>query len=153
MPLSSYLREKNIMELINTPSTATTTATTYLALSTTAPNADGPNVHEPDEGGADNGYVRIPVRYNIISGTQQHVANFPSSPTYDSGTDKYSITNIRDIYFYEATSSWGTITHFAIYDSLTGGNMLAYGQLTNSITPAANTIPVVRTGNLTIVEQ
>lgn len=148
MPISKYLRQKNIMDLINALGTSTA-STAYLALSTTAPNPDGTNVNEP----VGNGYVRVPVRYNIISGTQQYVSNFPSDPTYDSGTDKYSITNTRDIYFYEATGSWGTLTHFAIYDAQTGGNMLAYGSLTSSISPTANTIPVVRTGNLTITEQ
>lgn len=148
MPISKYLRAKNIMDLINALGTSSY-STAYLALSSTAPNADGTNVTEP----SGNGYVRIPVRYNIISGTQQYVNNFPTEPTYDSENDKYTITNTRDIYFYEATGSWGTLGYFAIYDQQTGGNVLAYGSLTNSISPTANTIPVVRAGNLTITEQ
>lgn len=150
MPISKYLREKNIMDLINGLGSSSY-GTTYLALCANNPATtdDDAQLGEP----SGNGYVRIPVRYNIISGTQQYVNNFPTTPTYDSGTDKYSITNTRDIYFYEATGSWGTLPYFVIFDQQTGGNRLAYGSLTSAISPAANTIPVVRTGNLTITEQ
>jgi len=39
--------------------------------------------------------------------------------------------NTNQINFAEATGSWGTVTHFAIYDAITGGNFLAYGDLTS----------------------
>jgi len=150
MPLSKYTRSQNIMDVINGLNTGTAQyPTTWIALSTTAPNADGTGVTEP----SGNGYSRIPTRYNIMSGMQQYVSNFPNSATYDSGTDKYSISNTKDIYFYEATGSWGTITHFAIFSSSSGGNMIAYGALNSPISPAADTIPVIRAGQLTIVEQ
>jgi hypothetical protein len=34
--------------------------------------------------------------------------------------------------FSASGGSWGTITHFAIFDALTSGNMLFYGALTAS---------------------
>jgi hypothetical protein len=40
-----------------------------------------------------------------------------------------ALDNANDITFPEATGSWGTITHFALFDAATGGNMLAYGAL------------------------
>lgn len=137
------------MDIINTISTSGSNPTSYIALSSTEPNADGTGVTEP----SGNGYSRCSTRWNNMSGTQQYVPNFPTDPTYDSGTGKYSITNIRDIYFLEATGSWGTLGYFAIYDAPTGGNLLAYGALSNAIAPTAGTIPVVRTGDLTIIEQ
>ena len=146
MPLSDYLRKNNIMDLINGTNGS---SQTYIALSSTQPNGDGTGVTEP----SGNGYQRCNTRYNNMSGQQQYVNNFPSEPTYDSGTGKYSITNVKDIYFYEATGSWGTLGYFAIYSAATGGQMLAYGTLTNSISPTAGTIPVIRAGDLTIIEQ
>lgn len=37
-----------------------------------------------------------------------------------------------DILFPTATANWGTVTHVAIWDSLTGGNLLKSGALTAS---------------------
>jgi len=43
-----------------------------------------------------------------------------------------SISNAEDITFPEAGGSWGTITHFAIFDAASAGNMLASGALSSS---------------------
>lgn len=40
--------------------------------------------------------------------------------------------NSAAVEFDQATGNWGTITHFALYDALTTGNMLYHGQLTAS---------------------
>lgn len=40
--------------------------------------------------------------------------------------------NAAAITFASAMSSWGTVTHVAIFDALTGGNMIAHGGLTQS---------------------
>jgi acyl-coenzyme A synthetase/AMP-(fatty) acid ligase len=40
-----------------------------------------------------------------------------------------SVTNSADVTFPEATADWGTISHFAIYDAATNGNMLFHGAL------------------------
>jgi len=40
-----------------------------------------------------------------------------------------ALDNANAITFAEATGSWGTISHFALYDALSGGNMLAHGSL------------------------
>lgn len=144
MPLSNSQRMKNITELIYY-STGTGEAIMYLALSSTLPNGDGTNVTEP----SGNGYERISMKTNLIQGVGN---NFPASPTYDSQTDKYSITNQVDMYFKEATGSWGTLPYFAIFSSKTGGTMVAYGSLASAISPVNETIPVLRAGNLTISE-
>lgn len=86
--------------------------------------------------------------------TTLHVALYTSNPTdADTGTEvsggSYarvsltpatafgaaaagSISNAADITFTTATAAWGTITHFAIRDAATAGNMLVYGALTAS---------------------
>jgi hypothetical protein len=42
--------------------------------------------------------------------------------------------NSAAVEFDQATSNWGTITHFALFDALTTGNMLYHGALTASKT-------------------
>lgn len=39
--------------------------------------------------------------------------------------------------FPEATAGWGTVTHFALFDAITGGNFLAHGTLAASKTIGA----------------
>lgn len=87
----------------------------YIGLSTTAPTITGTNVSEPS--GA--GYSRVEL-------------------TKLSKPSGGVVTNTESIDFHESTASWGTVTHFVIYDALTGGNLLQYGQLSTprSIEPA-----------------
>lgn len=42
--------------------------------------------------------------------------------------------NSADVTFPVAAANWGTITHFAIFDALTVGNMLYHGTLTTART-------------------
>jgi hypothetical protein len=42
--------------------------------------------------------------------------------------------------FDQATGSWGTITHFGIFDALSGGNLLYHGALTLSKTIASGDV-------------
>lgn len=41
-------------------------------------------------------------------------------------------TNTAAITFATATADWGTITHVAVYDAITGGNRIMHGALTAS---------------------
>ena len=43
-------------------------------------------------------------------------------------------TNSGSVEFDQATGNWGTITHFALFDAATSGNMLFHGALTTSKT-------------------
>ena len=85
-----------------------TPPTIYVALSTANPLDDGSGLSEP----SGNGYSRVQT-----SGTDWNAA---------SGG---SIDNAGEITFAEATGSWGTITHFALMDAASGGNMLVHGAL------------------------
>lgn len=42
--------------------------------------------------------------------------------------------NAADIVFPTPTANWGVITHFAIFDATSGGNLLFHGALTTSKT-------------------
>lgn len=43
-------------------------------------------------------------------------------------------SNSANVEFATATANWGTITHAAVFDAVSGGNMLAWGALTTSKT-------------------
>lgn len=102
--------ENKVLELI-TGKTGFTTPTCYVALSTADPLDDASGLAEP----SGNNYAR-----KSTAGTDWGTA---------SGG---SITNSNAITFNQASGSWGTITHVALFDNSTGGNMLAHGQLTAS---------------------
>jgi hypothetical protein len=62
-----------------------------------------------------------------------------SGGSYARQTIAFTVTgaqasNTAAVEFPTATASWGTITYAAIYDALSGGNLLAYGALTTSKT-------------------
>ena len=44
----------------------------------------------------------------------------------------YQASNNGAVTFATATANWGTVTHFAIFDALSAGNMYAYGALDTS---------------------
>ena len=87
-------------------------ATVQVALSTTDPTEDGSGISEP----SGNNYARVTV---TNSGTNWETASGGAT------SNKTAIT------FNTASGSWGTITHFAIFDN-GGTNMLMYGSLTTS---------------------
>lgn len=59
-------------------------------------------------------------------------------------------TNSAAVEFDAATGTWGTITYVAVFDALTSGNMLAYGELTASKTITTGDVFRVPSGDLDI---
>jgi hypothetical protein len=62
-----------------------------------------------------------------------------SGGSYARQTIAFTVTasqasNTAAVEFPTATASWGTVSHAAIFDAVSGGNMLAYGALTASKT-------------------
>lgn len=115
----------NVMKTKTTPALPTKM---YLGLSSTVPNLSGGNVTEPSSSA---GYKR-----KELTGL--------SAPT--NGT----VTNNQSIDFDESTASWGTLTHFVIYDALTGGNLLMYGALTVSRIVETATIMTIKANSLNL---
>jgi len=67
-----------------------------------------------------------------------------------SGTDT-TATNAAAIEFDPASGgNWGTITHAAIFDASTGGNMIAWAQLTTSRTINDGDVFRIPAGSLTV---
>lgn len=58
--------------------------------------------------------------------------------------------NSTDVLFPIATASWGTITHYGIYDASSGGNLLYHGPLNASKNIAVGAQFKLPTGYLTI---
>lgn len=106
----------------------------YLGLSTTAPSRDGTGYTEPP---ASNGYKRTLLGMASQSSTIK-MFDAKSGGSY----------NMDTIYFPEATGSWGTCTYYLLFDKATDGNLLAYGQLQEAITPVNGTVPLIRSQEL-----
>ena len=62
-------------------------------------------------------------------------------------------SNAGDITFTTATGSWGTITHVALLDAVTGGNVLMYSTLDASKTVASGDTFKINTGDLDLTIQ
>jgi len=87
-------------------------ANIYVALSRADPGETGAGIDEPTGVGS---YVRT-------------ICN-----SWDPAASR-ATENTITITFPTATASWGTITHFALFDAITGGNFLAYGSLSEGKT-------------------
>jgi hypothetical protein len=59
-------------------------------------------------------------------------------------------TNSAAIEWPVATANWGTITHIAVYDALTGGNQIAYAALTISKTISTGDVIRIPAGDLDV---
>lgn len=124
---SDYLKN-NIVNEVMRSSAFTPPAGHFVALSTTLINDDGTGLTEP-AGGA---YARAAGVWDApVLGVSQN----------------------QLITFAQATGNWGTITHFAIMDAVSAGNMLYHDALTAPL--AVNTDDTARfaAGQLPVSEQ
>jgi hypothetical protein len=106
-----------------------TPPTIYVGLSTADPLDNGSGLSEP----SGNGYARV--------------ATSGASWTISSGG---SLSNAGDISFPQATGSWGTITHFALFDAASAGNMLTHGTLSQSKTITSGDTAKFAAGDLDV---
>jgi hypothetical protein len=77
----------------------------------------------------------------------RQTVTFASAATANGTTS--SATNAT-VTFQAATSSWGTVTHIAVMDAATGGNVLFFGAVTTSKQIDTGDTFQVTSGNLTI---
>lgn len=127
MGFADYL-ELKILDHI-TGKTSFTKPTCYVGLSTADPGEDASGLAEP----SGNGYARV-----ATAGADWEAAA--------SGATQ----NANAITFPTASGSWGTLTHFALFDTLTSGNMLASGALTSPQAITTNQIARFAAGALDI---
>lgn len=62
----------------------------------------------------------------------------------------YLVDTHDPITFPQASGSWGTITHFGIFDAATSGNLLMHGALSASKTVGANDTFLFAAGDLNL---
>lgn len=122
--MSDYLENKLIDQLFrgqafNFPTTL------HVGLLTSAPTdvTSGSEV----TGGS---YGRASIACSLVNWSGTQSAGSTSASTGNTGTT----TNNVEIAFPTPSANWGVVTHFAIYDSPTSGNMLFWAALTDSKT-------------------
>jgi hypothetical protein len=124
---SDFMENKIIDHMLRNQA-YTPPATVYLALFTT-PTSDAGGGTEVSGGS----YARQAVTLSAASGGASE--------------------NSADITFPQATADWGTITHVALMDALTGGNMLMHTALDESKTVNNGDTFKINTGDLDITVQ
>ena len=104
--------ENLVLNWLFTANSATRPAAWYVGLFTAAPSDTGGGTEV-----AGNGYARMATGTITVAGTAT------------------TATNAAAIEFAAASGgNWGTITHAAVFDASTGGNMIAWAALTTSRT-------------------
>ncbi len=118
--MSDYLENKLIDQLFRGQS-APTTSTLYVGLLTAAPSDSGGGTEV--SGGS---YARASLTSSLANwaGTQSAGSTDASSGTGGQTSNNTAIT------FATPSAGWGTVTHFGIFDSASGGNLLFWGALT-----------------------
>ena len=105
-------------------------ATVYVGLYTVEPSDGG--------GGTEvigNGYGRVAVTNNST--------NWPAA----SAGEK---RNGAKVEFGQATGDWGDIDWFGIFDAETGGNLMLWGNLQDTVSPVAGNSPFFEIGGIVI---
>ena len=112
--MSNYLENKIIDWLLRNQA-FTPPDPVYIALLTAAPSDTGGGTEVT--GGS---YARVAVASSLTNWAGTQAAGSTST---SSGTDG-TTSNNNDIVFPTPTANWGLITHFGLYDSSSGGQLL-----------------------------
>lgn len=125
MSLSNYAENELLDHVLNNAA-YTPPATVYVGLSTADPGEDGSGLAEPSGGS----YARKAITFGAAAARR--------------------ITQSVQVVFDQATAGWGNITHYAIFDAVSGGNMLDYGQLAATLTVNSGRTAVFVAGQIYI---
>jgi len=125
MSFSNYL-ETEILDHVFGGNAYSAPGTLYLALHTANPGEDGSGTEVSTSGTA---YARQSVAFTVSGNTA---------------------SNSAAVEYSAATASFGTVTHVAIWDASTSGNMLAYAALTSSKAIDTGDVFRIPTGDLDI---
>lgn len=136
MSFTNYLAS-NVLDQLFGAVVYTPSGTLYVGLSDSTPNEDGTNFTEPASA---SGYARVSVTNNKTNWSTATVA------------DPSTVVNKTAVTFGEASGAWGSgnITYFGVFDSLTGGNLLAAGALTVPKTITTNDTASFASGSITL---
>ena len=107
MSFSDYLEDK-VLDHVFGGTAYTAPTTLYVGVFTSAASDTGPGTEV-----SGNGYARQSVAFTV------------------SGTSPTTAASSAAVEFPEATGSWGTVTYAGVFDAVSGGNMLAWAELTD----------------------
>jgi hypothetical protein len=122
--MSDYL-ENEILDHILGTGAYTMPATVYVGLSTGSFNDDN-------------------------SGTELTGNNYAREAITFAAASSGSADNSAAVEFNAATGSWGTVSHFGLFDALSGGNLLIHGALTASKVISSGDILKISIGDMDI---
>lgn len=111
------------------------TTTYYLGLSTTPIDKNGTGATEPS---SSTGYKRVAITNSKSSFSQ---------------ANNGELQNTITIEFPESTATWGTITHYFLADSLTGGQIRFYEAFTTPRQVAESSTVMFRPQTLTFTDR
>lgn len=101
-------------------------ATIYIALSTADPGEDGGSISEP----SGNNYEREAITFGVAASR--------------------AITQSGAVTFNQASGSWGTITHWALFSALTSGTFMAYGSFSAGKAVVSGNTPSIASGGIVL---
>lgn len=130
MALSRDCKEKLLQTMTGRATAISVAPTCFIGLWT---SADGTEL----SGG---GYKRM------LIGSGQEQSSQIMGPADAAGKS----TNVNTIFFPEAESDWGTVTHFALYASETTGEAHLWGALTSPVTISQGYVALFKPGTLSI---
>ena len=120
--------ENLVLNWLLTTNSATRPTAWYVGLFTAAPSDTGGGTEV-----AGSGYARTATGTITVSGTATTATNAAASE-----------------FAAASGGNWGTITHAAIFDASTGGNMIAWSALTTSRTINDGDVFRIPAGSLTV---
>ena len=127
MSKSNYL-ENAVLNHILRNTALSSPAAVYVGLSTADPTEDGSGLAEP----VGNGYAREAATFGA-----------PAAG---------SCSNTNTMTFTASGGAWGTLTHFAVFDAVSGGNMLYHAVLAANRTVADGDSVTFNVGTLSVGE-
>lgn len=123
--ISDFL-EKELLDHVFNASWAAP-ANVFVGLSTGDPLDTGAGMEEPTGTGA---YTRATITFGAAASR--------------------AVDQSAKVTFPQATANWGTITHYAVFDAVSGGNMLAHGSLNSSKRVVNGNTPSLATSEVNI---
>ena len=122
--MSDYLEDAILDHILGTTA-YTMPSAVYVGLSTASFNDDNSGVELTG-----NNYSRQAITFGASSSS--------------------TASNNAAVDFPAATGSWGTVSHFGLFDASTGGNLLIHGALTTSKSVATGDILRIAVGDMDI---
>lgn len=122
---SDYLENKVLNHVLGV-SAFTPPTTVYVGLSTADPTDSGGGLAEP------SGF------------------NYARKSLAFAAAANRAVSQNAIVTFNQASGAWGTASHWGVFDSLAGGNMLAYGALTVNKSIVNGNTPSIASGQVTI---